>query len=319
MDFDLDISRVFGVAMQDGDPPQVFRLTDDNFRHPRWGQGMRGVMDKLGERSRRAQGLAKAVTYGSGMVLGESRVYVMASKFRAFGLLKMGLKRLYVARGSEGGLVEINPLCVLDFYVVEGHQRAGLGRQLFLAMLDAEGITPCKLAYDKPSPKLIGFLRRHFNLAKFIPQSNNFVVFDAYWSRQIPTYSYQAERASAAQSPAAQHSPDREVLAADPMLRSTYAGSHSSPSLARPQVPANVGGGPPARGKAMPPRPPETSASSRERSSGTPQASEAASRGPVRTPSSGARRPSRGPPPIRTTGRSASPSLQRAGKSAVVP
>ena len=48
-------------------------------------------------------------------------------------------------------------------------------------MLKYEGVRPEKLAYDKPSEKLSGFLRKHFGLAKFVPQNNNFVVFDAYW------------------------------------------------------------------------------------------------------------------------------------------
>ena len=48
-------------------------------------------------------------------------------------------------------------------------------------MLKCEGSRPEKLAYDRPSEKLIGFLRKHFGLAKYVPQNNNFVVFDAYW------------------------------------------------------------------------------------------------------------------------------------------
>ena len=35
-------------------------------------------------------------------------------------------------------LQEIKPLCVLDFYVVEGQQRGGLGRKLFGGMLARE-------------------------------------------------------------------------------------------------------------------------------------------------------------------------------------
>lgn len=48
-------------------------------------------------------------------------------------------------------------------------------------MLDAEGVRPEKLAYDRPSEKLIGFLAKHYGLKKYVPQNNNFVVFDAYW------------------------------------------------------------------------------------------------------------------------------------------
>ena len=68
--------------------------------------------------------------------------------------------------------------CVLDFYVVEASQRRGLGARLFDAMLEAEVATAAALAYDRPSPKLLGFLRKHHALEAFTPQRNNFVLFD---------------------------------------------------------------------------------------------------------------------------------------------
>jgi GNAT superfamily N-acetyltransferase len=76
---------------------------------------------------------------------------------------------------------EMEPLCVLDFYVHERCQRTGHGHRLFEAMLHRECAAPAKLAYDRPSPKLLGFLKRHFRLTKFSPQSNKFVVFDEYF------------------------------------------------------------------------------------------------------------------------------------------
>ena len=48
-------------------------------------------------------------------------------------------------------------------------------------MLESEKTSPERLAYDRPSPKLLGFLRKHYNLVKYIPQSNNFVVFNSYF------------------------------------------------------------------------------------------------------------------------------------------
>lgn len=44
-----------------------------------------------------------------------------------------------------------------------------------------EKINPEKLAYDRPSPKLLGFLAKHYGLKGFSPQANNFVVFDKYF------------------------------------------------------------------------------------------------------------------------------------------
>ncbi len=91
-------------------------------------------------------------------------------------------------------LKEIAPLCVLDFYVVESKQRSGIGKQLFEYMLQViwikylftlsknERITPEKIAYDRPSEKLLGFLGKHYGLHSYTPQANNFVVFKRYFS-----------------------------------------------------------------------------------------------------------------------------------------
>ena len=48
-------------------------------------------------------------------------------------------------------------------------------------MLENEKINSDKLAYDRPSPKLIGFLSKHYGLKNYIPQNNNFVIFNQYW------------------------------------------------------------------------------------------------------------------------------------------
>ena len=50
-------------------------------------------------------------------------------------------------------------------------------------MLELEKTSPEKLAYDRPSDKLLAFLAKHFHLKKYIPQNNNFVVYDAYFER----------------------------------------------------------------------------------------------------------------------------------------
>ena len=42
---------------------------------------------------------------------------------------------------------------------------------------------PEKLAYDRPSEKLISFLKKHYNLCSFIPQNNNYVIFDRFFSK----------------------------------------------------------------------------------------------------------------------------------------
>lgn len=49
----------------------------------------------------------------------------------------MGVKKLFI-RNELGNMKEINPLCVLDFYVHESLQRAGIGKLLFEKMLEKE-------------------------------------------------------------------------------------------------------------------------------------------------------------------------------------
>lgn len=60
-------------------------------------------------------------------------------------------------------------------------QRKGIGKNLFLKMLLSEDMTPNKLAYDRPSHKLLHFLKKHFSLHRYISQNNNFVIYDDYF------------------------------------------------------------------------------------------------------------------------------------------
>ena len=50
------------------------------------------------------------------------------------GLLKVGRKKLYVF-DATGSHHEMQPLCVLDFYVHESKQRMGCGKTLYEYML----------------------------------------------------------------------------------------------------------------------------------------------------------------------------------------
>ena len=74
--------------------------------------------------------------------------------------------------------------CVLDFYIHETRQRAGLGKVLFEYMLEYENLLPEQLAIDRPSEKLLSFLKKHYALTEKIPQMNNFVIYDGFFSVQ---------------------------------------------------------------------------------------------------------------------------------------
>jgi len=57
---------------------------------------------------------------------------------------------------------------------------------LFEAMLVAEDREARSLAYDRPSPKMLPFLRKHYGLRDYNEQPNNFVVFDDYFENGAP-------------------------------------------------------------------------------------------------------------------------------------
>ena len=80
-----------------------------------------------------------------------------------------------------GSIRELTPTCVLDIYVHESCQRMGIGKEIFNRFLLLENQEPRKLAYDRPSPKLINFLKKHYELVRYIPQNNNFVIFDDFF------------------------------------------------------------------------------------------------------------------------------------------
>lgn len=200
MEFRFDLAACVG-APPDHEGPCVGYVDERALRGPAGGY-LGTVLEELGLRSAAAQGLKRPVTHGSASGLGDQRVYVLACGRQALGLLKVGKKRLFVAAPPpvsnaavggararqqladvQGALREMEPLCVLDFYVHERCQRSGHGRRLFDTMVAREQVAPQQLAYDRPSPKLLSFMQRHFGLARYTPQSNNFVVYDAYFDQ----------------------------------------------------------------------------------------------------------------------------------------
>ena len=96
------------------------------------------------------------------------RLYIKVADNTCIGLIKVGNKSLFV-RNRSGGIIEMNPLAVLDFYVHESVQRGGHGKELYDKMIQAENVEPRKLAYDRPSTKFKNFLAKHYNLKDFVP------------------------------------------------------------------------------------------------------------------------------------------------------
>ncbi|XP_078422869.1 alpha-tubulin N-acetyltransferase 1 isoform X1 [Cetorhinus maximus] len=144
------------------------------------------VLDTMGEASAKAQLLSAPITNALRMQSNRHRLYLLKDghanhgKGATIGFLKVGHKKLFVLDG-RGAHNEMEPLCVLDFYVHVSLQRHGYGKELFDYMIQYEGIKPHHLAIDRPSSKFLCFLRKHYGLAATIPQVNNFVVFENFF------------------------------------------------------------------------------------------------------------------------------------------
>ena len=148
-------------------------------------QQVRSLVDAMGARSAKAQGLACPITSLHKLAGSSQRLYISArqraeQRMEVLGILKAGPKNLFI-RDDAGRFHEICPPCVLDFYVHESCQRQGVGRALFEAYLSDQRTTAAGSGYDRPSPKFLAFLRKHYHLASYVPQANNFVVFREYF------------------------------------------------------------------------------------------------------------------------------------------
>ena len=60
-----------------------------------------------------------------------------------------------------------------------------MGSRIFEFMMEHENLPAHKYAYDRPSPKLLGFLAKHFNLTEYSPQANNFVIYAQYYGKAL--------------------------------------------------------------------------------------------------------------------------------------
>ena len=146
------------------------------------------ILDQLGKESAYAQELPSIITTSDKFLQQAEQddqiIYLLLdrSKHLIIGLIKMGIKNLFY-RHLNGQIDELfNSICCLDFYIHYNAQRRGFGRVLFDYMLQYQSIKADQIAYDKPSHKLIAFLKKYYQLYDYIPQNNNFVIFNAYFS-----------------------------------------------------------------------------------------------------------------------------------------
>ncbi|XP_072497699.1 alpha-tubulin N-acetyltransferase 1 isoform X12 [Notamacropus eugenii] len=195
MEFPFDVDALF---------PEPITILDQHLRAParRTGttssarvdlqQQIMTVVDELGKASAKAQHLPGPITSASRMQSNRHVMYVLkdtsarpAGKGAIIGFLKVGYKKLFVL-DDRGAHNEVEPLCILDFYIHESLQRHGHGLKLFQYMLEKERVEPHQLAIDRPSEKLLRFLNKHYNLESTVPQVNNFVIFEGFFAHQHP-------------------------------------------------------------------------------------------------------------------------------------
>ncbi|XP_049884919.1 alpha-tubulin N-acetyltransferase 1-like isoform X2 [Pectinophora gossypiella] len=146
------------------------------------------TIDALGEQSAQAQGLSKVITTAEKLRNAPTHtLYLLkdpkakGGRGEAIGLLKVGRKHLFLF-DERDTVREVEPLCVLDFYVRADRQRHGHGRRLFDHMLQEEGVRAEQLAVDGPSAKMEQFLRKNYGVERLLRQNNNFAVAPQFFA-----------------------------------------------------------------------------------------------------------------------------------------
>ena len=181
MDFGFNLSEIFSSEIarigcdmlpQGGLPP------GSPYSNKNMGQVQHKIMeiiDVMGQASAVAQVLKAPITSATKVRnMQEHIVYLLIDHAHnvVVGLLKVGKKNLYLL-DRRGEQHEVCPMCILDFYVHESRQRSGCGRKIFEHMLAEQDMHPRYMAIDRPSPKLLGFLRKYYDLNNVINQVNN--------------------------------------------------------------------------------------------------------------------------------------------------
>eukprot|EP01061_Rhynchopus_euleeides_P024645 TRINITY_DN39735_c0_g1_i1.p1 TRINITY_DN39735_c0_g1~~TRINITY_DN39735_c0_g1_i1.p1 ORF type:complete len:286 (+),score=57.70 TRINITY_DN39735_c0_g1_i1:57-860(+) len=222
-----DASKLLGLL---GEEPTVTRWDArklGQIRRTPTGMVVSKVIDDLGVRSGVAQGLPRAITSAALLCSSDHVLYILGAQRCAIGILKVGKKNLFI-RDATSGLHEISPLCVLDIYVSEKFQRSGLGKILFEHMLEQHDVAPHQLGFDRPSNKLISFLAKHYALKDYVPQNNNYVVYDRYFRRDDVADEHQQQHQQQ------HHRPTRESvlppIEPSDSRRSSMSQRHSSPT-----------------------------------------------------------------------------------------
>eukprot|EP00701_Giardia_intestinalis_P000039 XP_001703863.1 Hypothetical protein GL50803_117393 [Giardia lamblia ATCC 50803] len=105
-------------------------------------------------------------------------LFLAVDEDQCLGILKGGIKHLFML-DSQSETREMDAMCCLDFYTHETVQRRGIGTRLFRAMGLHTHISAQGWVFDRPSPKLLAFLSKVYDMHDFKAQPNNFLMLDA--------------------------------------------------------------------------------------------------------------------------------------------
>ncbi|XP_023941073.2 alpha-tubulin N-acetyltransferase isoform X2 [Bicyclus anynana] len=146
------------------------------------------LIDRLGEQSAAAQALNRVITTAEKLRNSPDHLLYLLKDSQAkggngelIGLLKVGRKHLFLF-DDQDKVREVEPLCILDFFVLPDRQRHGYGKVLFDHMLNGLNTSANKLAIDGPSAKMEQFIRKNYGVERLIRQSNNFAVPPDFFS-----------------------------------------------------------------------------------------------------------------------------------------
>ncbi|XP_076610462.1 alpha-tubulin N-acetyltransferase 1 isoform X4 [Chaetodon auriga] len=184
MEFPFDINQLFTERVSILD--QTLVVGRKSAGRPDLQAHIATVIDELGRASAKAQQLTAPITSTSKLQSQRHQLYLLkdgesnGGRGVVVGFLKVGYKKLFLL-DLQGVHIEAEPLCVLDFYIADNLQRHGYGQELFDFMLQHKNLEPVVMAYDRPSPKFLSFLAKHYCLTQSVPQVNNFVVFDGFF------------------------------------------------------------------------------------------------------------------------------------------
>ncbi|XP_020618071.1 alpha-tubulin N-acetyltransferase 1-like [Orbicella faveolata] len=190
MEFSFNINELLPdliTLVDDKLAPFRARVKNDRYEFANKQAQLKTVIDKMGDASTRAQGLRAPITSAVKLQHSDHRLYVMKDPSAnsdlgaVVGILKVGHKKLFLL-DTQSVQYEVNPLCVLDFYIHESRQRTGCGNRMFEHMLKMEGRMAHQLAIDRPSHKFVSFLKKYYGLKNAIPQANNFVIHEHFFS-----------------------------------------------------------------------------------------------------------------------------------------